>query len=788
MIATCEKCHTAFSIEDNLIKPGGTKFRCMNCKHVFRVHMPGATHAPAPVGPDKTQPLPHPPSAGPPENQSQKIKEKEDSHWTEGAITMVDFSEEAFEANISAAGQYEELGRIGEGGMGEVKLAKDTRLLRKVAVKELKKEAASSPAAVSYFIREAQITAQLDHPNIVPLYSVKEQKDGGNASFVMKLIKGQDLSNIITKARNFYKEHPKDELPDELNLTSRLGYFLKACDGLSYAHRKQVIHRDIKPANMMVGHYGEVYVMDWGIAKMIKEVPETLFGIQRVAAQKSDMYIGGTQTGSVVGTPGYISPEQVKGLPDVGPASDQFSMGVTLYELVTLRPARPGDLAKKLEWADKGIINQPIHQIPEKKIAPELKAIIEKATAYEIHDRYPDVSAMAEDVRRFLRGDEVSVLPDNLPRKMWRWMNKHRHVTAIVVLAALLIFFGTAVVSLLQKQSALEASRQREKILTRLLSRVAAQAHYIDTRFIRLEDLLVNLANNATYLIQNAPQSSERFYWISEFQDPKKGPPDLAHSSLYKKSVSVDYPVVKLSPNVAAEDVIPVMTRLAPLRHHFRKMMLDSRSSFAPLTDEEARRLITIHGLPVSWVYIGLEAGVMYSYPGKGTYADDYDPRVRPWYKLGAHKNAVYWGNPYIDIQGLGMVLPCATSLYDNQGRFYGVIGMDVTYNTIIQDGLTRAGSVGVVESFLLDDQGRIVVSSSQLGIALENPSADSALRLELFPVQDVVEKIRRKESGLVEVQNPGNESRLVLFHEIPSLNWYYVEEIRTGAILGMNK
>ncbi|QTA79337.1 Protein kinase, Zinc finger domain-containing and double cache domain-containing [Desulfonema limicola] len=763
MIAKCEKCQTAFNIEDNLIKEIGTKFRCSSCKHVFTVYPPA-----------QPEPLP--------------VQEQEDVVLSDNdTMTMVDFSEKAFDLLDQTGPRYIELGSIGEGGMGEVKMAKDTQLLRKVAVKKLKKEAAS-PATLSYFFREAQITAQLDHPNIVPLYTVKQpDHDERNVSFVMKYIKGQTLTDIINKARNIYKENPKAELPTELNLNSRLGYFLKACDGIIYSHRKEVIHRDLKPSNIMIGDYGEVYVMDWGIAKMIKEVPETLYGIQKIAARKSDMYIGGTEVGSVVGTPGYISPEQVKGLSDVGAPSDQFSLGVILYELITLKPARPGDMNKKLEWAREGEINQIVHMMPDKKIPPELKAVVKKATAVNPNNRYLSVALLAEDVRGFLRGDEVSVMPDNIPRKMWRLINKHRHVTAILVLSILLISFAITTVTLINEKDAMKAARKREKTLTHMLTKVATQAHYIDTRFIRLEDLLVNLANNAMFMIQNPAQNNEQFYWQDDFKNPKKAPADLLLSSLYKREVSIKYPVVKAAPGVKHEDIIPMMQRLAPLRHHFQKMLLDSRSNFTPISSEEAMRLLTIHGLPISWAYLGLEAGVMYSYPGKGSYPDNYDPRVRPWYKLGAKKSSVHWGNPYIDLQGLGMVLPCAMSLYDNEGRFYGVAGMDVTYSNIIHDSLTRSGAVGVVESFLLDDKGRIVVSSSQLGIDFELYSSDSALHLELFPVTEVVDKIKRKESGLVEVTR-GEESRIVFFHEIQALDWYYVEEVKTEAILGADK
>jgi serine/threonine-protein kinase len=784
MIVTCEQCAAAFDIEEKLIKPGGTKLRCAQCKHVFTAHPRSAAAGPAP-----------PPEAGNGGGRRKKAGSEENSGaGSDGpaaqgelgdTVSRVDFSEAVFEQ--APAERYEELGVIGEGGMGEVKLARDNQLLRRVAVKKLKKEA-TNPATLSYFIREAQITAQLDHPNIVPLYTVKQPDQADqNVSFIMKLVKGQTLSDVIRKARDIHKEDPKAKLPSELSLETRLGYFLKACEGVIYAHQKEVIHRDLKPANIMVGDFGEVYVMDWGIAKMVREIPETLFGIQRVAAQKSDMYIGGsgTEAGNVVGTPGYISPEQVRGLPDVGPPSDQFSLGLILFELATLKPARPGNLEKKLSWAENGQLNQLVHLLPERKIPAELRAIIRKATTYEASERYGSVAELAEDVRRFLRGDEVTVLPDNLFRKTWRWMNQHRQLAAILLLSFLLISSVLTIGTLVRERAAMRAARIREKKLTHLLTKVATQAHQIDSRFLQLENLLINLAHNAAYLIGPAPPNEERFYWQSEYQAPGQGPPDLAEAPLYGREVSIDYPVVVLAPGVDRESVRPLMQRLAPLRHHYKQMFLDSRSSYAPLQAEEARRLMTIHGLPVSWAYIGLEAGVMYSYPGKGSYSPDYDPRLRPWYKLGANKNAVYWGNPYIDIQGLGRVLPAATSLYDPEGRFMGVVGMDVTYDTIIREHLTRRGAVGVAESFLLDDKGRIVVRSEQMELEPEPYSlSDSGLRLALYPVPEVVSRIRRNESGFVEVDREGDD-RIIFFHEIPALDWYYAEEIRAVTVLG---
>ncbi len=774
MIVTCDKCNASFNVKDQLIKPTGMKLRCSQCKHIFKVAPPAKTAA---------EDLP---------GKKDAPKEEPIDFESEDTLTMVDFSQDVFESFDRLKERYEVMGSIGKGGMGEVILAKDTQLLRKVAIKVLREEV-STPAALSYFIREAQITAQLDHPNIVPLYTVKEpDEQHENVSFVMKLIKGKSLFDVVSGARQAYQKNPKAELEPHLQLRSRLEYFLKSCEGISYAHRKQVVHRDLKPANIMVGDFGEVYVMDWGIAKMMKEGETELEPTQSAQVTKiltqgpgeSDTEIANQPEG-VVGTLSYMSPEQALAKPDVGPASDIFSLGALLYELVTLRPPRSGDSKKKLEWAKGGYLNPMEHLMPEQKIDPELKAIIHRATEFDPHDRYPTIGRMADDVRAYLRGEEVSELPDNLPRKVWRWMNQHRQLSMILLLSILLLFSAVAISGLYREQAALKAAQIRESRLTRLQADVSAQAHLIDNNFLRLEELAAGLANSAMYLIQDAPPNDERFYWITEFNNPENAPPDHTFSPLYQRPVSIAYPVVKTAPGVEPESVVPMMQRLAPLRHHFRTTLLESRPGSAAITDEEALRLLTVHGLPIRWAYIGLEdGGVMYSYPGKGTYADEYDPRKRPWYDLGAHHREVRWGNPYFDIQGLGLVLPCATSLYDRENRFYGVLGLDITFGDIIQDHLKRPNAVGVIESFLLDNKGQIVVRSSLSAADTRADSSNAGLKLVSFPVSEVVEAALRGESGLVEVKREG-ASRLIVFYRMPSLSWYYVEELEISAVLG---
>jgi eukaryotic-like serine/threonine-protein kinase len=791
MIIQCDKCKVTFDVPGHLIKPEGSKLRCSQCKHVFKAFPPQTRPADS-AGEPPREVAPPPPQA--PESPARPAVKAEtepadDEYVSEATLTMVDFSQDVFDISGDIEERYQELGSIGKGGMGEVLLAKDNQLLRKVAIKVLREDV-SSAAALSYFLREAQITAQLDHPNIVPLYTVKRPDAGRkNVSFVMKLIKGKSLFDIIAKARQAYVEDPKADLDPDLRLKSRLDYFLKACEGIAYAHRKQVVHRDLKPANIMVGDYGEVYVMDWGIAKMLKGEdefePTQATQVTKIFTRdpsESDTEIANQPEG-VVGTLSYMSPEQAKARPDVGPASDIFSLGAVLYELATLRPARTGDSKKKLEWAKGGYLNSVDHLAPEKKIDPELKAIIHRATEFNPEDRYRSVNALMADVRAYLQGEEVSELPDNLPRKVWRWMNKHRQLSLILLLSVLLLSAALAIGGLYREQAALKAARLRENRLTRLQAAVSDHAHIIDNNFLRLEGLAKNLANNAIYLIQDAPENDERFYWISEFNTPGQDPPDHDYAPLYEKQVSIDYPVVHTAPGVDRDAVAPLMQRLAPLRHHFKRTLIDSRPGSAAISETEAHRLLTVHGVPIRWAFIGLEAGVMYSYPGKGTYSEDYDPRKRPWYALGKGHQDVRWGNPYFDIQGLGLVLPCATSLIDGENRFYGVLGMDVTFSDIIQDHLNRPGAAGVVESYLLDNKGRIVVRSGQQGVDMKEGDSGPALKLKPFPVPAVATAILQEESGLAEVDREGR-SRMVVYYRMPSLGWFYVEELETAAVL----
>ena len=767
----CDNCGTRYRVDARKIGVDGNRVRCIRCRHIFSIFPPGA---------DGEQTLPTNQGSREPDFDHEEgtsfAPEAPKAEKTDDACTFFD----AFPG-------YEMLEPLGRGGMANVTLAKDRQLLRRVAIKTIK-PGADSPTALAYFCREAQITAQLDHPNIVPLYTVKPSEGAHDGiAFVMKLVRGQTLRDLIREAADQRLAKPRTGLAPHLNLTSRLTYFIKACEGLHFAHEKLVIHRDLKPSNIMVGHFGEVYLMDWGVAGILEgekaavEISGTERFVRHRVSCDETLKI---DTSEAMGTPGYMAPEQARGETPTDAAGDIFSMGMVLHELVTLKRGRLGDVAQRMEMARDAVLEPFSTDITGRSIPPALVAVIEKATALDPGDRYGSIMEMAEDIQHFLRDEAVSVYPDNWLRTCWRVLGRHREMTLLSLMAMILVFFIIASWGLWREQQALKNSRMREKALTALQAAVSKHAHGMDCHFLRLGGLATNLAAQAAVLMDTSPPNREALYTLTDFKDPWTAPEDFAHSPLYGKKVSIDYPVVKIAPGVKRNGILEYMRPLAQLRHGFRHALLASKGIFGPVSPGQARHLLTVVGVPVRWAFLGLEPGVMFSYPGKATYASDYDPRKRPWYRLGAGKRGLQWGIPYVDVQGQGLVLPCSVPVFGKDRRFNGVLGMDVTLKDIVQDYMRRPGAAGVLESYLLNAKGAIVIRSGRKGEAIGPVNLENARAPKPFPVPRLVAAIGRKDSGLMELDRASGPSILV-YDRLPSLGWFYLESLDAADILG---
>jgi CRP-like cAMP-binding protein len=281
---------------------------------------------------------------------------------------------------------------LGRGGMGRIHPATDRNLLRHVALKRLDKELAREPFYRDGFIGEAQITGQLEHPNIVPVHELAVDPNGV-PYFTMKLVQGVSFDKWLRD-----KSRP---LGSTERLEEGLEIFVKVCDAVAYAHHRGVVHRDLKPENVMVASFGQVYLMDWGLARLSKTRPASGSSAQMEAP-------------GPCGTPGYMSPEQARGNPaEMTERSDVFGLGAILYEIVSGKVpfGEHRDPELVLRQTRSGAVI-PIDQVTTGiGVSKRLRSIVDRATAARPEDRYASVIELQREVLGFLRGGL------HLPRK-----------------------------------------------------------------------------------------------------------------------------------------------------------------------------------------------------------------------------------------------------------------------------------------------------------------------------------------------------------------------------------
>lgn len=384
-------------------------------------------------------------------------------HATELAQAECDWRRRAAGSNLTSRLKVEtelDLRSLhAKGGLGEVYLADDVQLRRRVAVKVLQDRWASDRRAIRDFQAEADLTSRLDHPGIVSVYGVGTTVDG-RPCYAMRFVEGETLDDAIRRS------HTLEGRERDSAFRILLTRFVSVCNTIAYAHSRGVVHGDVKPANVLLGQFGETFVLDWGLAR----ATTAEVGVDSLLASTGNH---SNYSGAVRGTPAYLSPEQADGrTSDIGPATDVFGLGATLYTILANRAPYSNAASEGfLEKARKGDFVAP-HSI-NRQIPRELDAVCRRAMAVDSRARYASAVELARDVENWLAGEPVSAYSEPWHRQTQRWIARRRTLMSVLIVLALSLPAVTFAATRLVGRA--EARAERDRLTAQLKGQAAAE-------------------------------------------------------------------------------------------------------------------------------------------------------------------------------------------------------------------------------------------------------------------------------------------------------------------------
>jgi eukaryotic-like serine/threonine-protein kinase len=490
------------------------------------------------------------------------------------------------------------------GGLGAVFVALDGELHREVALKQILDRHADDPTSRARFLREAEVTGGLEHPGIVPVYGLGAYANG-RPYYAMRLIRGESLKQAIDR----FHQGDNTKLPSplvgeghggaagqapagsrDLALRKLLRRFLDVCNAIEYAHSRDVLHRDIKPSNIILGRHGETLVVDWGLAK-VQGQSEVGSSDEQPLVPSSASGSSETLPGSTLGTPGYMSPEQAKGdLEHLGPRSDIYSLGATLYHLLTGKPPFEGRAVEIIPAVQRGDFPPPRSIVPS--IDRALEAICLKAMALAPADRYATPKALGEDVDRWMADEPVTAYRESWARALSRWLTRHRTGVTAVGAAMLVALAGLGAVlgvqaganrQLTAKNTELDAAFRREAQVRR-----QAEANF-NMALKAVEDYLTSVSENTLLKQQDSVDIrslrqellTTALQYYKNFVNQRNNDPKLrqqlakAYFRVGEITQEIDSPVEAIEAFHSAQTIWEALAAAGPENHEFQGRVAD---------------------------------------------------------------------------------------------------------------------------------------------------------------------------------------------------------------------
>lgn len=346
-----------------------------------------------------------------------------------------------------------------EGGLGKVWVARDTDLNREVALKEIRADRTVLPEASLRFLKEAQVTGQLEHPNIVPVYELGRRPEDNQPFYTMRFVRGQTLRDAIA----VHHEKRLAGTADALGRQKLLSALVAVCQAIAYAHSRGVIHRDLKPENVVMGAFGEVVVLDWGLAKVVDQPAEDTKDVPSILlSQEANV----KATFGVIGTPAYMAPEQAEGRQElVDPRTDVYGLGAILFEILTGHTPVEGETVE--EVLQRVTTREPRHP---REVVPDvprpLDAVCVKALAKTRADRYQKAADLAEELLRWMADEPVLAYQDPLSTRLFRWARRHRSLVAGAAALVATAIVGLSVGLVLIDRERNQTEKQRKIAVT----------------------------------------------------------------------------------------------------------------------------------------------------------------------------------------------------------------------------------------------------------------------------------------------------------------------------------